>query len=63
MLHGMVSAIRHGGPDGSGYHIEPGLRLRHDRQMIIDPMGGAQAARNEKSIPTSLTITARNGTR
>ena len=47
MLRRMVSAIRHRGPDGSGYHIESGLGLGHSRLSIIDLAGGAQPVHNE----------------
>ena len=47
MLQRMVSAIRHRGPDGSGFHIEPGLGLGHARLSIIDLAGGAQPVHNE----------------
>ncbi|MGB7737533.1 MAG: asparagine synthase B, partial [Steroidobacteraceae bacterium] len=47
MLQRMVSAIRHRGPDGSGFHLEPGLGLGHARLSIIDLAGGAQPVHNE----------------
>lgn len=47
MLRRMVTAIRHRGPDGSGFHIEPGLGLGHARLSIIDLAGGAQPVHNE----------------
>ena len=47
MLERMVSAIRHRGPDGSGFHVEPGLGLGHARLSIIDLAGGAQPVHNE----------------
>ena len=40
MLGRMVAAIRHRGPDGNGYHGEPGLGLGHARLSIIDLAGG-----------------------
>lgn len=43
----MVSAIRHRGPDGSGYHVEPGVSLGHARLSIIDLAGGTQPVHNE----------------
>ena len=47
MLQRMVSAIRHRGPDGSGFHVEPGVGLGHARLSIIDLAGGAQPVHNE----------------
>ncbi len=47
MLERMVSAIRHRGPDGSGFHVEPGVGLGHARLSIIDLAGGAQPIHNE----------------
>jgi len=46
-LKRMVAAIRHRGPDGSGFHVEPGLGLGHARLSIIDLAGGAQPLCNE----------------
>lgn len=48
-LERMVAAIRHRGPDGSGFHVEPGLGLGHARLSIIDLAGGAQPVHNEDS--------------
>jgi asparagine synthase (glutamine-hydrolysing) len=42
----MVQAIAHRGPDGDGYHIEPGVGLGHARLSIIDIGGGAQPIHN-----------------
>jgi asparagine synthase (glutamine-hydrolysing) len=47
MLERMVAAIRHRGPDGAGFHVEPGLGLGHARLSIIDLAGGAQPVHNE----------------
>ena len=47
LLTRMVSAIRHRGPDGTGYHVEPGIGLAHARLSIIDLEGGAQPIHNE----------------
>jgi asparagine synthase (glutamine-hydrolysing) len=47
MLQRMVSAIRHRGPDGTGFHVEPGVGLGHARLSIIDLAGGAQPVHNE----------------
>ena len=38
----MAEAVRHRGPDGSGFHLEAGLALGHRRLAIIDRAGGAQ---------------------
>ena len=45
-LERMVQAIAHRGPDGDGYHIEPGVGLGHARLSIIDLGGGAQPIHN-----------------
>jgi asparagine synthase (glutamine-hydrolysing) len=42
----MVKAIGHRGPDGTGFHIEPGVGLGHARLSIIDLGGGAQPIHN-----------------
>ena len=46
-IKAMTDAIRHRGPDGEGFHIEPGLALGHRRLAIIDPEGGQQPMYNE----------------
>lgn len=46
MLERMVGAISHRGPDGTGFHIEPGVGLGHARLSIIDLGGGAQPIHN-----------------
>lgn len=46
-LRRMVAAIGHRGPDGTGYHVEPGIALGHARLSIIDLGGGAQPIHNE----------------
>ncbi|WOI52045.1 asparagine synthase (glutamine-hydrolyzing) [Parvularcula sp. LCG005] len=38
----MADALAHRGPDGHGYHIEPGVGLAHRRLAIIDIEGGHQ---------------------
>jgi asparagine synthase (glutamine-hydrolysing) len=45
----MVAAINHRGPDGKGFHSEPGVGLGHARLSIIDLGGGAQPIHNEDS--------------
>jgi asparagine synthase (glutamine-hydrolysing) len=42
----MIGAIPHRGPDGTGYHTEPGVGLGHARLSIIDLGGGAQPIHN-----------------
>lgn len=46
LLTRMVQAIAHRGPDGEGYHVEPGVGLGHARLSIIDIGGGAQPIHN-----------------
>jgi asparagine synthase (glutamine-hydrolysing) len=46
-LRRMTAAIRHRGPDGDGFHVEPGLGLGHRRLAIIDIGGGDQPMYNE----------------
>lgn len=41
-LRAMADAQAHRGPDGEGYHLEPGLGLGHRRLAIVDLAGGAQ---------------------
>ena len=41
------AALAHRGPDGTGFHIEPGVGLGHARLSIIDLGGGAQPIHNE----------------
>jgi asparagine synthase (glutamine-hydrolysing) len=43
-LEAMTAALAHRGPDGEGFHVEPGLRLHlgHRRLAVIDIAGGAQ---------------------
>ena len=40
LLRRMTTALAHRGPDGDGFHIEPGVGLGHRRLAIIDPTGG-----------------------
>ncbi len=47
LLRRMTSALRHRGPDGEGFHLEPGIGLGHRRLAIIDPAGGEQPMFNE----------------
>jgi len=46
-LQRMTDAIAHRGPDGEGFHFEPGIALGHRRLAIIDPAGGQQPMFNE----------------
>lgn len=41
-LRAMLSTIRHRGPDGEAFHMEPSLGFAFARLAIIDPEGGAQ---------------------
>lgn len=47
VLRAMNGVIGHRGPDGDGFHIEPGVGLGHRRLAIIDPEGGKQPVYNE----------------
>ncbi len=47
LLSRMNDRLSHRGPDGSGYHFEPGVGLGHRRLSIIDLEGGAQPMFNE----------------
>lgn len=47
ILRRMNDALTHRGPDGSGFHIEPGAGLGHRRLSIIDLEGGKQPLYNE----------------
>lgn len=47
MLARMTAALTHRGPDGDGFHVEPGLGLGHRRLSIVDVAGGHQPMWNE----------------
>lgn len=47
LLDGMLTAIRHRGPDGSGMYLANGAGLGHVRLSIIDIGGGKQPMHNE----------------
>ena len=47
MLVRMTTALAHRGPDGDGFHVEPGVGLGHRRLSIVDVAGGAQPMWNE----------------
>ena len=53
-LGAMAATIRHRGPDGYGFYIDPDVGLAHVRLSIIDLAGGAQPLTNEDG---SLVIT------
>jgi len=42
LVRAMNDAIQHRGPDGEGFHFEPGLALGHRRLAIIDLQTGGQ---------------------
>jgi asparagine synthase (glutamine-hydrolysing) len=42
MVRKMTAAISHRGPDGEGFHFEPGLGLGHRRLAVIDLVTGDQ---------------------
>ncbi|MBM3525207.1 MAG: asparagine synthase (glutamine-hydrolyzing), partial [Alphaproteobacteria bacterium] len=47
LLKRMTDAIAHRGPDGEGFHVEPGMGLGHRRLAIIDVSRGHQPLYNE----------------
>jgi asparagine synthase (glutamine-hydrolysing) len=47
VLRRMNGILAHRGPDGDGFHIEPGIGLGHRRLSIIDLEGGKQPLYNE----------------
>jgi asparagine synthase (glutamine-hydrolysing) len=47
LLRRMTDRIAHRGPDGSGFHVAPGIGLGHRRLAIIDVAGGQQPLFNE----------------
>ncbi len=46
-LERMIGMLRHRGPDGNGYYLQPHIGLAHSRLSIIDLEGGAQPISNE----------------
>ncbi len=46
-LRRMTDAIAHRGPDGDGFHVEPGVGFGHRRLSVIDVARGAQPMPNE----------------
>jgi asparagine synthase (glutamine-hydrolysing) len=47
LLRRMTDILSHRGPDGDGYHIEPGIGLGHRRLAIVDLATGDQPLFNE----------------
>ncbi|GAC1340906.1 MAG: amidotransferase 1, exosortase A system-associated [Acetobacteraceae bacterium] len=47
LLRRMNDAVAHRGPDGDGFHVEPGIGLGHRRLSIVDVAGGGQPMYNE----------------
>jgi len=47
LLKRMSDALAHRGPDGEGFHVEPGVGLGHRRLAIIDVSHGHQPLYNE----------------
>jgi asparagine synthase (glutamine-hydrolysing) len=47
LLTRMNGSLRHRGPDGDGFHFEPGVGFGHRRLSIIDLEGGKQPLYNE----------------
>lgn len=47
LLRHMNGAIAYRGPDGDGFHFEPGIGLGHRRLSIVDVAGGSQPMYNE----------------
>ena len=47
LLRAMNDTLRRRGPDGEGFHLEPGVGLGHRRLSIIDLEGGKQPLYNE----------------
>ncbi len=47
LLRAMNDSLFHRGPDGEGFHLEPGVGFGHRRLSIIDLEGGKQPLYNE----------------
>lgn len=47
LLRAMNGRLAHRGPDGDGFHFEPGVGIGHRRLSIIDLEGGKQPLYNE----------------
>jgi asparagine synthase (glutamine-hydrolysing) len=48
LLARMIHTLAHRGPDGYGYHVEPGVGLAHARLSIIDLATGDQPIHNPR---------------
>ena len=57
LLARMIHTLAHRGPDGYGYHVEPGVGLAHARLSIIDLSTGDQPIHN----PARTAWTVFNG--
>ncbi len=57
LLERMIHALAHRGPDGYGFHVEPGVGLAHARLSIIDLSTGDQPIHN----PSRTVWTVFNG--
>lgn len=47
-LERMIHTLHHRGPDGYGFHVEPGVGLAHARLAVIDLATGEQPIHNER---------------
>ena len=47
-LEQMIHTLHHRGPDGYGFHVEPGVGLAHARLAVIDLATGEQPIHNER---------------
>ncbi len=47
-LEKMIATLHHRGPDGYGFHVEPGVALAHARLSIIDLATGDQPIHDER---------------
>ncbi|WP_149539787.1 asparagine synthase (glutamine-hydrolyzing) [Siccirubricoccus phaeus] len=47
LVQRMADAVRHRGPDGEGFHLEPHLAFGHRRLAIVDLAGGHQPMTSE----------------
>ncbi|MCM2335318.1 MAG: asparagine synthase (glutamine-hydrolyzing) [Pseudomonas sp.] len=48
LLERMIRTLAHRGPDGYGFHVEPGIALAHARLSIIDLATGDQPIHNPR---------------
>lgn len=46
-LERMIDMLRHRGPDGRGFYLQPNVGLAHSRLSIVDLEGGSQPISNE----------------